>query len=93
MLSDTSDLLQDTDIEKVPYTSQTTFNVVISALRSIVGYGLFLPAALLPPAGPRAGLPLETGLQHCETWDQPEDPVQKFGRRGQSCAAGHQRHR
>lgn len=51
------------------------------------------PPALLSPAGPRAGLPLEPGLQHCETRDQPEDSVQKFGRCGQSCAAGHQRHR
>lgn len=93
MLSDTSDLLQDTDIEKVPYTWQTRVHVVISALGSIVGHGPSLPAALLSPAGPRAGLPLETGLQHCQTWDQPEDPVQKFGGRGQSCAAGHQRHR
>lgn len=93
MLSDASDLLQDTDIEKVAFRSQTTLKVLVSALRSILGYSLFLPAAVLSPAGPRAGLPLETGLQHCETWDQPEDPVQKFGRRGQSCAAGHQRHR
>lgn len=53
----------------------------------------FSPPALLSPAGPRAGLPLEPGLQHCETRDQPEDSVQKFGRCGQSCAAGHQRHR
>lgn len=93
MLSDASDLLQDTDIEKVPHTSQTTFHAVTSALRSIVAYGLFVPAALLPPAGPRAGLPLEAGLQHCETRDQPEDPVQELGGRGQSGAAGHQRHR
>lgn len=46
MLSDSSDLLQDTDIEKVPYTSQTTLHVVISALGSIVGYGLSPPPQL-----------------------------------------------
>lgn len=95
MLSDTSDLLQDTDIEKVPYRLHTaaTVNEVTPDLRNITDGGLFLPSALLPPAGPRAGLPLEPGLQHCEARDQPEDSVQKFGRCGQSCAAGHQRHR
>lgn len=38
MLSDTSDLLQDTDIEKVPHRlhTATTVNEVTSDLRSII---------------------------------------------------------
>lgn len=50
------------------------------------------PPAGVPAASPRAGLSLETGLQHGEAWDQPQDSVQEPAGCGQSCAAHRQRH-
>lgn len=86
MLIDTSDLLQDTHIEKVIFKYPDMrllskhFNISLGErnfkeIQFFRANGVYVSPAGLSFACPCAGLSMETGLQHRETWDQSEDSV------------------
>ncbi|XP_061668158.1 nuclear receptor coactivator 7 isoform X2 [Syngnathoides biaculeatus] len=86
ILSDASSLLQDTHVEKKQKNAEWKISIFIWHVSVCPAR----PAAGLPLAGPRAGLPVAAGVQHGQGRHQPQDALPEPARRGRSGPAGRQ---